>query len=49
MPLAPLKDPWQQVPIVQEGDEVKQSAMNKYAYHIVMFIYLCDFLYNATG
>ena len=23
MPLAPLKDPWQQVPIVEDGEEVR--------------------------
>ena len=25
MPLAPLKDPWQQVPIVEDGEEVRQK------------------------
>ena len=25
MPLAPLKDPWQQVPIVEDGEEVRSD------------------------
>ena len=32
MPLAPLKDPWQQVPIVEDGEEVR--LLQKHIYFI---------------